>query len=941
MEVLTKSFYELWEEYTDILNQNKKDEQKQQDFQEHLNNLIIEVDSFIDKYIKSDESCMEILPQMEKVIKERYLMTYQNGEKDKDWGDVSRRVARTVASQMTLYFDKEYLDIIRNFERVLERMLVFRIFIFNSPALFSLGAGISKDFYKDFNIEYGDYKYIYDHLDRVNFTSSACFILDVDDSIEGIFDTMKDAGLISKSGGGIGINIGELRPRYGHIKSSDSDSSGSVEFLKMYDSMGQVIKQGSKRRFAGMAVLLDSSNKFWEKEASLHPDVIEFYEAKRNNNGESVLSVFNLSIGINNSMDLVKKYEKNEDIPFTFKGKKYEEVVDPKIDKSRYKTSINAREFLNNVAESAWKSGDPGLLLFDKINKYNPFRDIIPMRQSNPCGERPGISSSRYGIYDTCDLGHLDVNKFIFDKENKNSVFDVELDTNSLLNAARLSYYFLDFLHDLMMYPIDEVKKGVLGFRSVGLGFYGLAGSLIRLGIPYNSKKGRAFGYNIMKILETGSLFESYEAAKYLTPMMFNKIGDPSIVPAEIWFNPHEEYEKFNEWGSKELDIIFNKTLSYLKDDILNKVINRRNINTTTVAPTGTTSQLGFTKQWGDVGSGIEPIFSFHYERTIVSKNREKSKVEYTAEIADRLLPEEIKDYFKEHNGDLSELDSKYDVYKDIFVSANNIDFNDHIEMQEAVQWCCSSAISKTINMPNSATVEDVKNAYLKALKSPVIKGITIYRDGSLQTQVLSSKTSEKKDTEKKLKEGFKEEKISDKLSFLLDDKGKIRSKPRAKHMLGVVRKFETQKTKNYLTLSFDEDKNPTEVFLTNGSEKAEIIGRLSSIALRAGVSIEEITKQLDKIEHEYSRTVSSEIKKALQVLDNITVIVNENINQERDEPFDISVEIEKGNIILKNSNYYDTKTGEIVCPNCGERSSLEKTEGCISCRSCSWSACS
>jgi len=295
------------------------------------------------------------------------------------------------------------------------------------------------------------------------------------------------------------------------------------------------------------------------------------------------------------------------------------------------------------------------------------------------CGERPGISSSKYGIYDTCDLGHLDINKFIFDKEDKNNVFDVYLDTDSLLSAARLSYYFLDFMHDLMMYPIDEVKKGVIGFRSVGLGFYGLAGALIRLGIPYNSKKGRAFGYNIMKVLETGSLFESYEATKYLPPMLFNKIGDPSIMPAEIWYGPNEEYEKLNEWGTGRLNAIFNKVLDYLQADISDNIIKRRNINTTTVAPTGTTSQLGFTKRWGDVGSGIEPIFSFHYERTITSKNKEKSKVEYTATIADRILPDEIKEYFKEHNGDLSELDSKYDIYKDIFVSANDIDYNDHI----------------------------------------------------------------------------------------------------------------------------------------------------------------------------------------------------------------------------------------------------------------------
>lgn len=1035
-----------------ILEENKKDDKKQKELSDYLNELIDNVVNYTVKYVENNKDTDKLVDQVETVIKERYLITYQNGEKDENWSDVSRRVARTVASSMTLYFSDKYIDTIRKFENILYDMLYLRIFIFNSPALFSLGAGISKDYYKLDKVEYDDYKYIYKHLDKKNFTSSACFILDIDDSIEGIFDTMKNAGQISKAGGGIGFNIGELRPKFAHIKSSDSDSSGSVQFLRMYDSMGQVIKQGSKRRFAGMSVLLDSGDKFWEREVTLHPDIEEFYTAKKDNDGKSVLSVFNLSIGINNSKSLLEKYNNNEDIKYTFKGKDYIDIIDPKKKDWKFNTSINARDFIHDISENAWKSGDPGLLFFDKINKYNPFRDVLPMKASNPCfgynerlltdngeykigelegkkvrvwspfeqefveadifktgeketitlfldneetltvtrdhliydydrndweeaqnmlgrrvlllenipaivinmkvnevepvydfsmekyhvgvvngvvchncGERPGVSSSEYGIYDTCDLGHLDVNKFLFQKSD--NIFDVEFDEDALLNSARLSYYFLDFLHDLMMYPIDEVKKGIIGLRSIGLGFYGLAGSLIRMDIPYNSEKARKFGYKIMKILETGTLHESYIAGELISPMMFNTVGNPKIYPSEIWYREKDGYEDIQY--SKNVMNLFNKVKQFLENDVNNGVIARRNINTTTVAPTGTTSQIGFTPEWGDVGSGIEPIFSFHYERTITSKDNVDTKVEYFNVLADKILPNEVKHYFVENNENLNNIDYEH---KDIFVSANNIGYLDHIKMQEAVQWCCSSAISKTINMPSDATVEDVENAYLEAAKSPVIKGITIFRDGSLSIQVLSQK-----------KNNITEKKVSKNVSFFLDDMGKIRPRPRSDEMLAVVRKFKVDHT-SYLTVSFDGEFNPIEIFLNNGAEIAEIIGRLSSMALRAGVSVDEIVEQLEKTNYKYSQTVAAEIKKAIERIKllrgNIKNIDSIMCGDTTQEKFNLTKQIAEGSVIQKGEDYFDAKTGEIICPSCGHKNTIRKQEGCVMCSDCKWSAC-
>lgn len=1225
-----KSFEELWDEYLKTLEINKNSDLNLE-FKSHLLSLIYLVDEFISKYKHTNSDSDKIIEQAKSIINQRYLMTYSDGQKDENWEDISKRVARALTSSMTLYFSEDDIDLLKAFENSVFNLLKYRIFIFNSPALFSLGAGTPKSFYiKD--IDYEDYKFIYDNLDRKNFTSAACFILDIEDSIQGIFKTMSDAGLISKAGGGIGFNIGELRPRYAHIKSSDSDSSGSIEFLKMYDAMGKVIKQGSKRRFAGMSVMLDSFNKFWEHEAVLHADAIEFINAKKHNTGDSILSTFNLSVGINNTKDLYNKFVNNEDINFTYKGINYDKVVDPKISKDRYKTSINAVEFMDLISNNAWKTGDPALIFFDKINKYNPYRDNIPMKSTNPCfgknekiltdkgyqkigdlvgqtvnvwspidrdyvkaqifftgvkdtidlvlsngttmtitpdhelyssnikwikagksvgkrilhpsyysikpdtyynklfmqygyiigeiqakrnkvglkdeikflflgnnnkevilrkallelskmgkidkelkeedliiiksilrgvfsasakvkhnsivletkeenlvndiqylleilgidfkteisnnkyilsifegesifkfaenigfiqrhlnnrlralirhksykvlkiiknkkqevydfsmerthvgvvndlvvhncGERPGISSSEYGIYDTCDLGHLDVSKF-FEKENGQYKFML----NDFINLARFSYYTLDFLHDLMMYPVPEVKKGVLGFRSVGLGFYGLAGSLIKMGLPYDSKKAFAFGYLVMKSLEVASLNESYKVGRYLMPLMFsNDNPDTSLYPAEVWYKPNDVFEDIinSNFDTKLLDNLYNETLGYLERDRKLGYLTRRNINTTTVAPTGTTSLLGQTTELGDMGSGVEPIFSFNYIRRVTTANNEQEYKQFTSPLLEKFVPKEVSEYALNNNGSLEGLSDSYpefSEYEEIYKTANSVNYLDHLRMQEAVQWCCSSSISKTINMKNDVTPEDVKNVYLYAIQSPVIKGVTIYRDGSLNTQVLSSASKGKKDKENK-KQKVIALNITDDIKIHLDNKGKIQPKNRDETYKSITQKFTTDKGNNYLIISFDEKGEPIEIFLENGSEKAEIVGRLASSLLRSGASIEVVLKQLKKINHSYSQAVADNIEKVLnksrELWDNKDrKDINININKYNPKEFK---ELEEQGIIEYDSRgfFVETETGKTVCQVCGSVGSIIIQEGCQTCSVCSVSKCS
>lgn len=1071
MRNFEKDFNTLWNEYVSSIEKDNTD------LVERLNTLLDAADKFIIKYVNRNEEPEKMIPQMKNVVNDRYKMTYSDGLKDDNWDDISKRAARSLTSTTILYFTENNIDLMRRFENTLYNLLKYRIFIFNSPALFSAGAGNPKSIFIEDELSYKDYEHIYNSIDRDNFTSSACFILDIEDSIKGIFKTMSDAGIISKAGGGIGFNIGKLRPRYAHIKTSNSDSSGSIEFLRMYDSMGQVIKQGSKRRFAGMSVLLDAQDEFWNKEASLHADVEEFIKAKEKNTGESVLSNFNLSVGINNSKDLYSKYMNDGEIPLTFKGKTFDKVAAPNVDKDKYKSSVKARDFIDLVANNVWKSGDPGFLLFDKINKYNPFRKDIPMVSTNPCfgydeklltdkgeisigeldgqtvnvwspfdneyvqadvfktgdkktitlvtdslgsltvtpehkvfdhetqdwmeakdmlnrkitvfgyidskfseekdpliipygyvteiiendvepvydfsmdkthagvvngfvchncGERPGVSSSEYGIYDTCDLGHLDVFKFI----DENNNFELE----DFIFLARLSYYFLDFLHDMMMYPIDEVKKGVVGFRSVGLGFYGLAGALLKQNIKYDSTEGRAFGYLVMKSLEVASLYESFLSGYQISPMMFGVEGDPSIFPSKIWNDLNNEYEqKINgNYDTSLLDLLYNETLVFLKNDIKKGVITRRNINTTTVAPTGTTGNLGQTPEWGDVGSGLEPLFSFNYSRMIVSKDKNNSYEYFVSELLKKLAPQEVVDYVLENNGSLKGIDDEYKEYEDLFKTANDIYYLDHLKMQEAVQWACSSSISKTINMAKESTVDDVKDAYLFALKSPAIKGITIYRDGSLETQILSSsKPDNGKDKLIKIK-------ITDGLEFNLDHKGKIHPMEREEVYEAETSKFKTDKGNNYLSISFNKKNDPVEIFLINGSEKAEIIGRLSTLSLRNGGSIDEVVEQLEKINHHtYSDSVAKNIKKIIEVHENrLNKKESENkLLKHNIKKYDVNdlKTLEKQGVLEYNSKgfYIEKETGKTVCKDCGSVDSIAMQEGCMQCTVCSVSKCS
>lgn len=886
--------------------------------------------------------CWNLSDEQDEIVHKRYLMSYSDNQKDLDLNDVCNRMQRTITSQLTIYMNDtdENIILLRKFEYLLHYMLEKRLFILNTPQMFNLGNGLPKYKFttKTEDMNYEQYLDIYTNINRHDFTTAQCFILDMEDTIESIFDTLKKQAMIQKQAGGIGFNIGRLRPKDQYIRTSDSSSSGCLSFLQVYNETGKVIKQGNKRRWQGMQIISDMFDKFWELPCSFHPDTLAFINQKKNNTGDSVLQNFNISVGITNSLDLYNKYMSDGTIQYTFQGNKWSDSIHPSL-KDKCKDTVLQKDILTTLQDNAHKTGDPGLLFLDKINNFNPLRNEgLYMVQCNPCGERPGVSSQKYNMYDTCDLGHIDLSKLLI--KNTNGLF--VLDASILYNLQFISQYVLDLLHDLLMYPIDDVKKGVLQLRSVGLGFYGLQGSLMLMGVPYDSCDQRSIQNYIMKIKEVSQSNMSFTLQKYQFPYLLqDKMEDQTIPTQGIWSDDFQNnldniknqvfgvvdyetgiqrYFQYSEGSNFMINsfIEFNNGVYPLIKNLYKTKKPRRNINLTTIQPTGTTSIIGQTQILGDTGSGIEPLYSLKYRRFINNLDGTRTEQLYNSKLLLRLidkqylifiksttdffnyLPKELSSNDQQFNAQIDSLVSiqKEDVNK-VFDESNvifhalkkwvekhftqmEINFIDHIKMQEAIQISCSSQISKTINMKNDQKVKDVLDTYLYALKSKYIKGITIYRDGSLQNQVLETTSQDQ------TKEQKKKSDIQEKLSFLkfnIDVDAKTgRIKPKVKPVImeslkkSIGIKVDNKEKKFHIEVGFTDNNEPFEVFVRTTESSQEytnmfnLYGRLISTQFRSGLDIQETLTQQKKVKswkNEYDpviQFITSQVEEVISI---------------------------------------------------------------------------
>ena len=550
------------------------------------------------------------------VLRQRYLLRDETERITETPAELFKRVAGAVAKP-----DGEHGGNAIQSERTFFEMMAKLEFVPNTPTLFNAGTELGQ--------------------------LSACFVLPVEDSLEGIFNAAKDMAIIEKSGGGVGFDFSRLRPKGDLVMSTKGVASGPVSFMRIFDTGTEVIKAGGKRRGAMMAILRVN-----------HPDILEFITSKQQ---PGFLSNFNISVAATDVF--MKAVEENDEYW----------LVNPR---SKEKTKkLNSRDVWTQMARSAWASGDPGVVFIDEINRHNPTPKVGMMESTNPCGEQPLLP------YESCNLGSINLSHM---------VEDGKINFEKLRETVRNGVHFLDNVVDANRYPLKETEKITRANRKIGLGVMGFADMLIRLGVPYDSEQALSVGEKIMKFIEEEGHKKSVELGE--------ERGSFPNFEGSIW---KDRYSAM------------------------------RNSTVTTVAPTGTISIIA------GCSSGIEPIFAISFIRNVLSGTRlfetnplfemmSKERGFYSAKLLEEIAK----------TGSVRKIDGVPEDIKKLFVTALDIEPEWHVRMQAAFQKYTDNAVSKTVNLPTEATVEDVRKTYDLAWKLKC-KGVTVFRYGSKPEQVL------------------------------------------------------------------------------------------------------------------------------------------------------------------------------------------------------------
>jgi ribonucleoside-diphosphate reductase alpha chain len=556
-----------------------------------------------------------------RVLQRRYLLRNEKGQTVETPSQLFHRVAHAVASVETRY-DKN-ADVEKIEEEFYQAMSNLE-FLPNTPTLMNAGTDLGQ--------------------------LSACFVIPVEDSLQGIFEAVKWTALIHKSGGGTGFSFSRLRPRGDIVRSTAGIASGPVTFMTIFDQTTEVIKQGGRRRGANMGMLRVD-----------HPDIIEFITCKSK---EGFLSNFNISVAVTDAfMEAVKK-------------NKVYQLINPR--NKEVVRKLNAREVYDLIVANAWKTGDPGMIFIDEINRHNPTPKVGEIEATNPCGEQPLLP------WESCNLGSINLSKVVNGKR---------INWDKLRKLVRLGVRFLDNVIDANRYPVKQIKEITYANRKIGLGVMGLAEALIKMRIPYDSDKAVKVGEQIMKFVET----EGHKASQQLG----DERGDFPNFRNSIW-----------------------KTRKKYK--------HMRNATVTTVAPTGTISIIA------NCSSGIEPLFAISFVRNVMGGTRLLEVNQSFQQVAEerKFLSSELLMKIAE-TGSVQDIESVPEDVKRIFVTALDIAPEWHVRMQAVFQKYTDNAVSKTINFSENATMDDVRKAYTLAYELGC-KGITVYRYGSKPDQVLT-----------------------------------------------------------------------------------------------------------------------------------------------------------------------------------------------------------
>ncbi len=551
-----------------------------------------------------------------RVLAARYLQRDENGNITETPARLFKRVAKAIAQADTLHKGTA-----RKTEEEFYQILSKLEFLPNTPTLMNAGLPLGQ--------------------------LSACFVLPVGDSLAEIFDAVKNTAIIQQSGGGTGFSFSRIRPKGDIVKSTKGVASGPVSFMKIFDTATDVLKQGGMRRGANMGIL-----------HCTHPDIIEFITAKSK---EDALQNFNISVAATD--EFLKAAEKAQEY----------ELVNPRTRKTARK--INAKEVFEMIIMNAWKTGDPGMVFIDEINRKNPTMAIGTIESTNPCGEQP------LHPYESCNLGSINLTKML-----KNS----KLDWEKLKKTVHTAVHFLDNVIDTNKYPLQQIEEVTKANRRIGLGIMGFAELLINIGIPYDSEKAIQFGEKLMKFIND-------EARKASNRLAEERGSFPN-------------FEK-SAWKGK------------LKAT--------RNATVTTIAPTGTISIIA------GATSGIEPLFAVSYVRDVMEGTHlleVNQSFEETARKRNFYSKQLMMKIAK--TGKVTGMKEVPKEVQRLFKTALEIKPEMHVKMQAAFQKHCDNAVSKTINLPATATLQDIRKTYLLAHKLKC-KGITVYRYGSKKQQVL------------------------------------------------------------------------------------------------------------------------------------------------------------------------------------------------------------
>ncbi|RZV38245.1 MAG: vitamin B12-dependent ribonucleotide reductase [Candidatus Acidulodesulfobacterium acidiphilum] len=791
------------------------------------------------------------------VLKKRYLAKDEKGEIIETVTGLFKRVAENISSA-DLNYGKSEQDAKTTANIFFEEMSSLR-FLPNSPTLMNAGRPLQQ--------------------------LSACFVLPIEDSMESIFETIKNTALIHQSGGGTGFSFSSLRPKNDTVHSTKGVSSGPVSFMQVFNSATEAIKQGGTRRGANMGILRID-----------HPDIIDFITSKKDT---SKLNNFNISVAI--TEDFMNHALKNEDYPL--KNPRNNEIT-------KY---LNAKEVFDLIVETAWSSGEPGIVFIDRINKLNPVPNAGKIEATNPCGEQPLVA------YESCNLGSINIGKFV--KENKikqdaanlaeylkklesnpDDIIDGYLsyiDFDKLKQTVHTAVHFLDNVIEKNRYPLEKIKEMTLSNRKIGLGIMGYADTLIKLGVPYDSELALKIAENIMGFIDKESKVKSEELG--------TERGSFPNFKGSLW----------EEKGYKAM----------------------RNGTTTTIAPTGTISMIG------GASSGIEPLFALAYERRVLDKQRLietdknlKTVLESMGAYSDKLIDYIAKNgsLGKTYKKDIADLltEKEYEYLSRIFITSHDITPKWHVMTQAAFQKFTDNAVSKTVNFPNYAKKEDIEEVYTLAFNLN-LKGITVYRDGSRE-QVLtagSSGSSHEKETKE----------TSDQKSG-----GQIEPRKRPDIIRGVTVKTVTGCGPMYVTINYDENGNPFEIFNSIGKSggcaqsQTESTGRMVSLALRSGIGAEEIINQLKgircNIPYGFGGNIiyscADAIGKALEKSLKEKITSCENLSSDAKKPL---IESSANPVGTHSKNH--TVQGRGACPSCGG-SNLKHAEGCTVCLDCGYSDC-